>query len=106
MTNKELLASKELINKSNKDSFHSININEKVSNSLEMNSNSINNNKQNNNDIKDINISSNTNKEINKDINHKHKLILRRINTMNYEAKIRSLSLREKAYFVLSKSKV
>ena len=36
-------ASKELINKSNKDSFPSININEKVSNSLEMNSNSINN---------------------------------------------------------------
>jgi hypothetical protein len=106
LTNKELPASKELINRSNKDSFPSININEKVSNSLEINSNLINNNKQNNSDIKAINISNYTNKEINKDISHKNKLILSRINTMNYEAKLRSLSLREKAYFVLSKSKV
>ena len=106
LNNKDLTASQELINRSNKDSFPSIKLNEKVSNSLELNSNLINNNKQNNSDIKPINISNNTNKEINKEIINKNKLILSRINTMNYEAKLRSLSSREKAFFVLSKSKI
>ena len=104
--NKELNSNKEFINKSNKETYLSINKNENDSDKLEFNSNLFNNNtnKINIKDMKSLNIYNNTNK----DMSNKNKLILTSSTTNHiaHEAKIKSLTKKEKAFYILSKSKV
>ena len=79
--NLDLNSNNDFITKSNKEAFPLLNTNEKISNKLELTNN------------------------INKDINEKNKLNVN-MNSHNKEIIKKSLSIREKAYYILTKSKV
>ena len=79
--NLDLNSNNDFITKSNKEAFPLLNTNEKISNKLELTNN------------------------INKDINEKNKLNVN-MNSHNKELIKKSLSIKEKAYYILTKSKV